>query len=180
MKFIGCAREFGFFEAVRRAKKEFKRVGNRNSPLDISWITERLAIGAAPKTKEALIQLTRSGVNHLIDLRGERKPNDVLADSDELAVYWVPAYDDWLPKNTKLFLSLSGLCYSLIRNSNGKLAICCGAGEHRAPLGGAVALLTMGYSLDDAIEMIKKSRSVAEFLPVYVTSLKNNFKLREK
>jgi len=163
-------------EALRRVKKEILRAGNNSSHLDISWLTEKLAIGAAPRDTESLIRLRTMMITDIIDLRAERKENDALASIKTLNVHWIPIYDDWLPKNSEFFKLLSRQTDSVCRNPEKKLAVCCGAGEHRAPLGGAVALWSMGYSLGEALELIKKSRPVAEFLPVYLNSLRDYLK----
>ena len=59
----------------------------------------------------------------------------------------------------------------LLSKEGEKLFICCGEGEHRAPLAGVLALVTMGYSLEHAVARVIKARPKAELLPVYRTSL---------
>ena len=81
-------------------------------------------------------------------------------------------YDDWRPKPPELYQKLEiEIKKVLFLKNNGKLFICCGAGEHRAPLAGVLGLVTMGYSLECAVAEVIKARPQAELLPVYKSSL---------
>jgi hypothetical protein len=173
-KALGCYCEFGVKETLRRIAKEILRPARASvNGLDISIITERLAIGASPKSPEALRQILNLGFRHIIDLRAERKRSDILVDTENIPVSWIPTYDNWKPKPDEFFRTLmKDVNYFLSSVDNEKLFICCGAGEHRAPLAGVLALVMMGYPLDTAIMMIQKARPVAELLPVYISSLK--------
>jgi hypothetical protein len=161
-------------ETVRRIGKEILRpVRAPIGGLDISIITERLAIGASPESHEAIRQLLSLGFKHIIDLRGERKRSDILVGTEDILVNWVPTYDNWKPKPDEFFSELvNEVNYFLSSMDKGKLFICCSAGEHRAPLAGVLALIMMGYPLDTATVMIQRARPVAELLPVYLTSLR--------
>ena len=173
MKTQGCYYEFGFRETIRRIAKEILRpVRAPINGLDISIITERLAIGAAPKTVNAVQRLISFGLSQVIDLRAERKNTDILVTTNGIRVSWVPTYDDWQAKSFEFFEELQNALISVLKNDHRKLLICCGAGEHRAPLAGVLALVMMGYPLNTAMVMIQRARSVAELLPVYISSLK--------
>ena len=87
-------------------------------------------------------------------------------------VKWIPIYDDWRPKPPEFYRELiSTVNEILLRKNSGGLFLCCGAGEHRAPLAGVVVLVMMGHSLESAIETVRKARTMAEILPVYKSSL---------
>lgn len=173
MKAQGCYYEFGLKETMRRIAKEIlSPVRAAVNGLDISIVTEKLAIGASPTSHEAIRQLLNLGFKRIIDLRAERKQSDILSGRRDILVDWIPTYDDWKPKSFELFEELHNALNPVLKNSHTKLLICCGAGEHRAPLAGVVALIMMGYPLDTAIGMIQRARPVAELLPVYVSSLK--------
>ena len=174
----GCFREFGLRETVRRMAKEILRtVRAPINGLDISVVTEKLAIGAAPKTVEGVEGLLNSGFNCVIDLRAERKEWDILVKAEGDLVIWIPTYDDWKPKPVKFFSDLyAAISGKLLSNSEDRLLICCGAGEHRAPLAGVLALFILGYSFDTSLSMIQKARPKAELLPVYISSLKEFLK----
>jgi hypothetical protein len=174
-KIQGCYNEFGVMETFRRTVRELFRLFNKHEAvLDISIITENLAIGAAPRSMNAIKHLTDLGFKHIIDLRAERKKTDILVNTKDVLVHWVPIYDDWKPMPPEYFKNLKTEINKILCSKNsGKLLLCCGAGEHRAPLSGVLALVGMGYSLESAIIMIQKARPVAELLPVYKSSLKD-------
>jgi hypothetical protein len=173
-KALGCYCEFGLKETVRRIAKEILGPARPSGAgLDISIVTEKLAIGASPKSHEAIMQLLNLGFKHIIDLRAERKQSDILVGTEDILVNWVPTYDNWKPEPDDFFRNLvNEVNYFLSSKGNGKLFICCGAGEHRAPLAGVLALAMMGYPLDTGIMMVQRARPVAELLPVYLTSLR--------
>jgi len=172
---LGCYREFGIREILTRTMREILGcICKPDVSLDISFVTENLGIGAAPRSKDAVRELKGLGITHLIDLRAERKESNILTESNEMIVHWVPTYDDWQPKPLDFYTKLGDeIKKSMLVKGDAKLFICCGAGKHRAPLAGVFALGTMGYSLDDAVLMIKKARPNAELLPVYISSLRS-------
>ncbi len=147
--------------------KRFRKTNH--AALDISSVTPKLAIGAAPKSLAAIRQMRNFAISHVLDLRAERKKTDHLLCVRDLHVRWVPFYDDWRPKPIAVFRQIADAIKHT--GNEGKLFICCGAGEHRAPLGGVVALLIDGYTIDHAIELIQRARPVAEILPIYRSSL---------
>jgi hypothetical protein len=180
-KIQGCYREFGLMETFRRTVHELARLFKKyEEVLDISSITENLAVGAAPRSLNATKRLSILGFKHIIDLRAERKKTDILVNAKDVSVQWVPIYDDWRPKPPEFFQKLMTEINTILWSKNsGKLFLCCGAGEHRAPLAGVVALLAVGYSLEFSLLMIQKARPVAELLPVYKSSL-NDFLKEQK
>jgi hypothetical protein len=173
-KIIGCCHEFGVLETCRRTVRELSRLfKNYKNVLDISLITENLAVGAAPRSVSATKRLNELGFKHIIDLRAERKKTDVLVNTEDVYVHWIPIYDDWRPMPPEYFQNLEAEINTILRSKNiGKLLLCCGAGEHRAPIAGIMALVSMGHSLESSIVMIQKARPVAELLPIYKSSLK--------
>ncbi len=130
-----------------------------------------MAIGAGPRSLEAIQALKRFEIGQVIDLRAERKSSDILGHTKEIAVKWIPTLDDWKPKPREFFRRLDTEIQRVL-SGNEKILLCCGAGEHRAPLAGVVALVNLGYSTETAMAVIQRARPQAEFLPVYKSSLK--------
>ena len=174
LKFIGCTREFGLLESLRRTRKETLRaLSKRSSSLDISWIDERTAIGAAPKSPAHMEELKALGVTDIIDLRAERNGQaESMFHTAGIHSFWVPTYDDWLPKGRDFFAQLCHQLAAIHQDPGRRLLICCGAGEHRAPLGGVVALIVQGHCLESAQRVVEDARPVAELLPPYLSSLR--------
>jgi len=49
----------------------------------------------------------------------------------------------------------------------------CAAGVHRAPMMALAILCSLGWELEDAIDLIESKRPVADFADVYVRSVEN-------
>ena len=160
-------------ETARRTLRELIRpLKKSENRLDISLVTNDLAIGAAPRSPRSISSLIDLGFRHVIDLRAERKQSDILTSLNDVLVKWVPTFDDWRPKLPEFYQELEvEIKKILLSEDGGKFFICCGKGEHRAPLAGVLALVTMGNSLERAVVMIKQARPEAELLPVYESSL---------
>jgi protein-tyrosine phosphatase len=52
-----------------------------------------------------------------------------------------------------------------------KVFIHCAAGVHRAPMMALAVLGSMGWNVEDAVQMIEARRPVADFADVYVESV---------
>ena len=48
----------------------------------------------------------------------------------------------------------------------------CAAGVHRAPMMTLAILCSLGWSLEDAVQVIEKRRPVVDFAEVYVNSVR--------
>jgi len=172
-KIQGCYREFCLIETIRRTIREpFLMLRKSQGRFDVSLITEHLAIGAAPMSFNFVRRLRKLGLRQVIDLWAERKQADVLAITKDVEVEWVPTYDDWVSKPSEFFQKLEMAINKILSSENGgRLFLCCGAGEHRAPLAGVLALVSLGYSFKRAEEMVREARPLAELLSVYKLSL---------
>jgi hypothetical protein len=172
----GCYDNYGLKETLRRMIKEIIRKFRRNrKSLDISFLTDNLAIGAAPESVEEWNAIFCQGFTNIIDLRAERKEMVAFREvAGDIVIKYVPTYDDWRVKPRHFFRQLADeIEESGLSECNARLLLCCGEGEHRAPLAGLLALVIMGYTLDDAASIIAKKRPVAELLPIYISSLNN-------
>jgi len=58
-------------------------------------------------------------------------------------------------------------------DSESRVFIHCAAGVHRAPMMALAVLRALGFSLDDAMEMIQSRRNVVDFADVYVESVED-------
>jgi hypothetical protein len=143
----GYYRGFGMVETIHRAVRELIRPPKKSEAgLDISLVTKDLAIGAAPRSFSCLRHLRDLGFRHLMDLRAERKQSDILSETKDVSVRWVPIYDDWSCNPQDFYRKLEIEIKKILLLGDGRrLFICCGAGEHRAPLAGVLALVVMGY-----------------------------------
>jgi protein-tyrosine phosphatase len=60
-----------------------------------------------------------------------------------------------------------------LENRDAKIFIHCAAGVHRAPMMTLAVLSSMGWSVEDAMELIQVRRPVADFADVYVRSVED-------
>jgi protein-tyrosine phosphatase len=58
-----------------------------------------------------------------------------------------------------------------LEDPEAKVFIHCAAGVHRAPMMALAVLGSMGWDLDDAMQLIETRRPVADFAEVYVRSV---------
>jgi protein-tyrosine phosphatase len=137
--------------------------------MDISWLTDRIAVGGGIWNAETMAQVAGAGITHIIDMQIEFDDTP-LAEKHDVEVLWNATDDDFLLKPAELFES--GVQFALAAmEAEGKVLIHCAAGVHRGPMMAAALLGTMGWTLDDAMRLIEARRPAADFPEVYVKSV---------
>ncbi len=141
--------------------------------MDMTWITDRIAVGGGIWTADKMNEVARRGVTHIIDMQVEFDDTP-LAEPHGIQVLWNPTDDDFKPKPPQVFQRGVDFALAALDEGNGnKLYIHCAAGVHRAPMMTLALLCVLGYSLDDAVELIGNRRPVVDFADVYVKSVEN-------
>jgi len=138
--------------------------------MDISWLTERIAIGGGIWNAENMAQVAEAGITHIVDMQIEFD-DTALAAKHGIAVLWNPTDDDFAEKPGGLFRRGVDFVEAALANKDAKVFIHCAAGVHRAPMMALAVLGTMGWSLDDAMELIEEKRPAADFAEVYLRSV---------
>ncbi len=69
--------------------------------MDISWVTERIALGGGIWNPRNMAELAQSGVTHVLDMQIEFDDGP-LAAPHGIRVLWNPTDDDFLPKPPEL------------------------------------------------------------------------------
>jgi len=146
--------------------------------MDMTWITDRVAVGGGIWNDEQMIELVRQGVTHIIDMQIEFDDTK-LAEPHGVKVLWNAADDDFQPKPPALFQRGVDFAMEALDDPGSKVYIHCAAGVHRAPMMTLAVLRALGFSLDDALEMIESRRHVVDFADVYVQSVENFMKTYE-
>jgi len=147
--------------------------------MDMTWITDRIAVGGGIWTDEQMIELVRHGVTHIIDMQIEFDDTP-LAEPYDVKVLWNPVDDDFQPKAPEVFQRGVEFARAALEDPESKVFIHCAAGVHRAPMMTlAVLRAALGFSLQDAVEMIESRRHVVDFADVYVRSVENFMKSYE-
>lgn len=138
--------------------------------MDLTWVTERIAVGGAIWVAERMQEVAHAGVTHVIDMQMEFDDTALGAEAG-VAVLWNPIDDDFEPKHPAIFERGVKFALNALRDPQAKLFIHCAAGVHRAPMMALAVLGAMGTPLEDAKKLIQTKRYVVDFAPVYVRSV---------
>lgn len=138
--------------------------------MDMTWVTNRIAIGGGIWTDEKMIEVVRAGVTHIIDMQIEFDDTP-LAEPYGVKVLWNPTDDDFQAKPPSLLQRGVEFALHALDDSESRVFIHCAAGVHRAPMMALALLRALGFSLEDAIDMIQTRRNVVDFADVYVDSV---------
>ena len=140
--------------------------------MDITWLTDRIAVGGGIWNVENMETLAAQGVMHVIDMQIEFDDTE-LGRLTGVEVLWNPTDDDFEMKPADMFRRGVDFAKKALDEDDAKLFIHCAAGVHRAPMMSLAVLCSMGWSLEDARELIEHRRPVADFADVYVESVEN-------
>lgn len=138
--------------------------------MDITWLTDRIAVGGGIWSAENMEKVAAQGITHVIDMQIEFDDTP-LGRPLGVEVLWNPTDDDFEPKPAALFQRGVEFAQRALDGDDAKLFIHCAAGVHRAPMMSLAVLCSMGWSLDDAMELIQQRRAVADLADVYVESV---------
>jgi|ERR1700734_3084099 protein-tyrosine phosphatase len=140
--------------------------------MDMTWVTNRIAVGGGIWTDEKMIEVVRAGVTHIIDMQIEFDDTQ-LAGPYGVKVLWNPTDDDFQPKPPALFQRGVDFALQALDDADSRVFIHCAAGVHRAPMMALAVLRALGFSLEDATDMIQSRRNVVDFADVYVESVED-------
>jgi hypothetical protein len=70
--------------------------------IDMTWVTDRIAVGGGIWTVQNMEAVSRAGVTHVIDMQIEFDDRP-LAEGCEVEVCWNPIDDDFEPKPAEVF-----------------------------------------------------------------------------
>src|SRR5262249_46346077 len=125
--------------------------------MDITWVTDRIALGGGIWNLANMIELARIGVTHVIAMQIEFDDTP-LGDSTGVKVLWNPTDDDFLPKPPELLERGVEFAEEALNDPEAKIYIHCAAGVHRAPMMTLAILGTMGWDLEAAMVLIESRR----------------------
>jgi protein-tyrosine phosphatase len=138
--------------------------------IDITWVTDRIGVGGGIWTAENMGAAARAGITHIIDMQIEFDDTQ-LAKPYGIVVCWNPVDDDFEPKPPQVFARGVEFALRALKEDGTKLFVHCAAGVHRAPMMTLALLGVMGWTVEDAMELIEGRRPVADFAEVYVRSV---------
>jgi protein-tyrosine phosphatase len=165
-------------EILRNIRADRKvRVTGRRAGMDITWLTDRIAVGGGIWNAENMAAVSRAGITHIIDMQIEFDDTP-LAEPYGIVVCWNPVDDDFEPKPAEVFARGVEFALAAVEENGAKLFIHCAAGVHRAPMMAAALLGVMGWTVEDAMDLIEARRPAADFADVYVRSVEKFLKGR--
>lgn len=138
--------------------------------MDITWVTDRIAVGGGIWSAENMEVVAKTGITHIIDMQIEFDDTP-LAKGHGIEVLWNPTDDDFEPKPRRLFERGVEFAKAALDDESAKVFIHCAAGVHRAPMMTLAVLGSMGWDVAEAMDLIQARRPVADFAEVYVESV---------
>jgi protein-tyrosine phosphatase len=146
--------------------------------MDMTWVTDRIAVGGGIWNDENMEELVRRGVTHIINMQIEFDDRP-LAEPYPIKVLNNPTDDDFMPKPPALFQAGVDFALEALDQPKSKIYIHCAAGVHRAPMMTLAVMRVLGWSLEDAKKLIQELRYVVDFAECYVESVENFMKVYE-
>jgi protein-tyrosine phosphatase len=139
--------------------------------MDMTWVTDRVALGGGIWNPRNMVELVRAGVTHVLNMQLEFDDRP-LAEPLGISVLWNPTDDDFLPKPAELLKRGVDFALAALEDPNARVYIHCAAGVHRAPMMTLAVLCAMEWEMEAAMVLIESKRPVVDFADVYVESVR--------
>jgi protein-tyrosine phosphatase len=152
-------------QADRRVRDTGSKTG-----MDITWLDDRIAVGGGIWNADNMAAVSRAGITHIIDMQIEFD-DTALAEPHGIVVCWNPVDDDFKPKPPEVFERGVEFALAALHENGAKLFVHCAAGVHRAPMMALALLGVLGWTVEDAMDLIEAKRPAADFANVYVRSV---------
>jgi protein-tyrosine phosphatase len=143
--------------------------------MDMTWVTDRIAVGGGIWNELKMLEVVDQGVTHIINMQIEFDDRH-LGVPYGIRVLWNPTEDDFQLKPPELFQRGVEFALEALERPDSKVFIHCAAGVHRAPMMTLAIMRAMGWELSDAKKLIQKRRPVVDFADVYVRSVEEFMK----
>ena len=139
--------------------------------MDMTWVTERVALGGGIWNARNMEELAQAGVTHVLNMQLEFDDRP-LAEPYGVRVLWNPTDDDFLPKPAELLKRGVDFALQALDEPAARLYVHCAAGVHRAPMMTLAVLCAMEWEISAAMALIETRRPVVDFADVYVESVR--------
>jgi dual specificity MAP kinase phosphatase len=128
--------------------------------VDFSAITDTLYVGTAPHSKD-YDTLRKLGIELVLNVRVDRWPYPD-RHNPALPSLWIPTFDSpFIP--IPLAMLRRGVIAALeVLEAGGKVYVHCTKGIHRSVAMAAAILIAQGYSVEEAVQLLKARRAVAD------------------
>ena len=138
--------------------------------MDMTWVTDRIAVGGGIWNADNMAEVVQAGITHIVDMQAEFD-DTFLAEPFPIKVLWNPVEDDFQPKPPEVFQRGVEFVQEALDQDESKIFIHCAAGVHRAPMMTLAVLCSLGWKLNQAMQVVAAKRPVADFAEVYVESV---------
>jgi len=139
--------------------------------MDMSWITDRIALGGGIWNAENMAAVAAAGITHIVDMQVEFDDHP-LAEPYGIEVLWNPTDDDFTPKSAEMLKRGVDFALGALKRPEVRLYVHCAAGVHRSAMMLLAVLCAMGWDINAAMYEIETRRPVVDFADVYVESVK--------
>jgi len=139
--------------------------------MDMSWVTDRIALGGGIWNARNMEELAQAGITHVIDMQLEFDDRPLAAPFG-VQVLWNPTDDDFLPKSPELLGRGVDFALQALEDPEARIYIHCAAGVHRAPMMTLAVLCALDFEIEAAMVLIETRRPVVDFADVYVESVR--------
>jgi protein-tyrosine phosphatase len=139
--------------------------------MDMTWVTERVALGGGIWNARNMEELEQAGVTHVINMQVEFDDRP-LAEPRGIRVLWNPTDDDFMPKPPELLKRGVDFALEALDEPGARLYVHCAAGVHRAPMMTLAILCALEWEIEAAMVLIEERRPVVDFAEVYVDSVR--------
>ena len=140
--------------------------------MDMSWITDRIALGGGIWNAENMAAVAAAGITHIVDMQVEFDDRP-LAEPYGVQVLWNPTDDDFTPKSPEMLKRGVDFAVEAMKDPEARLYVHCAAGVHRSAMMLLAVLCAMGWEIDAAMYEIESRRPVVDFADVYVESVRH-------
>ena len=139
--------------------------------MDMTWITDRIALGGGIWNARNMEEVVQAGVTHVVNMQIEFDDRP-LAEPHGVQVLWNPTDDDFLLKPPELLKRGVDFALDAMADPETRVYVHCAAGVHRAPMMTLAILGAMEWEMDAAMVLIETRRPVVDFADVYVESVR--------
>lgn len=138
---------------------------------DFDWVVPGLAVGGQP-TRQQTYRLPHMGIGAVLSLRAEDDPEDDPRWAERCGLrYQRITVPNAFPFTDDAFYEIESLSRQWRANGLGVL-VHCQAGRRRGPIGAAAILVSEGWDVEDAMQMVRRARKQFAPTPDQVASLR--------
>jgi protein-tyrosine phosphatase len=128
-------------------------------PINFSWVTPSLAVGGRFSIEAAEHLAQKFGITHIVDVRLEDKDDEAVLKEHGITLLHLPTTDSRAISQAMLEDGVAWVNQAL--SDGGRVYIHCAYGIGRSVLLACCVLVTMGYTAQDALRMVKQKRRQA-------------------